>query len=210
MINIIIVEDQTILRDSLATAINLHEDMNVVAKLADASQSLEAVIKHQADLVLMDVCTENGSNGIAATKQIKELPHAPRVIIMTGMSEITFIEQAKKVCADSFIYKNISTNEFMSVIRSTMEGYSTFPQPNSSLVSGTASLTETEMEILRMVCKTKTRKEIAAELYMSEGTVKRHISSILIKTGYDNILRLAVHVVAKGSIIPYFDGGEAR
>lgn len=52
------------------------------------------------------------------------------------------------------------------------------------------------------MCETKTRKEIAQELYLSEGTVKRHISEILAKTGYDNILRLAVHAVASGLIIP--------
>lgn len=52
------------------------------------------------------------------------------------------------------------------------------------------------------MCETKTRKEIAQELYLSEGTVKRHISEILAKTGYDNILRLAAHAVSSGLIIP--------
>ena len=52
------------------------------------------------------------------------------------------------------------------------------------------------------VCETKTRKEIAQELFLSEGTVKRHISEILAKTGYDNILRLAVHAVSSGLIVP--------
>ena len=59
-----------------------------------------------------------------------------------------------------------------------------------------------EVDILRLVCETKTRKEIAQELFLSEGTVKRHISEILAKTGYDNILRLAVHAVSSGLIVP--------
>ena len=54
-------------------------------------------------------------------------------------------------------------------------------------------------------CEAKTRKEIAAELYLSEGTVKRHISEILAKTGYDSILRLAVHAVSQGLIVPKMD-----
>jgi len=71
-----------------------------------------------------------------------------------------------------------------------------------SIFSGAAALTEVEISILRLVCEAKTRKEIAAELYMSEGTVKRRIGEILAKTGYDNILRLAVHAVAEGNIVP--------
>ena len=100
------------------------------------------------------------------------------------------------------MYKNVGTAELIAVIRSTMEGYSTFPRPQSNTLSGAAALTQTEIDILRLVCETKTRKEIAQELYLSEGTVKRHISEILAKTGYDNILRLAVHAVASGLIIP--------
>ena len=111
-------------------------------------------------------------------------------------------EELRAAGVDSFVYKNVGTAELIAVIRSTMEGYSTFPRPQSNALSGAAALTQTEIDILRLVCETKTRKEIAQELYLSEGTVKRHISEILAKTGYDNILRLAVHAVASGLIIP--------
>ena len=90
----------------------------------------------------------------------------------------------------------------LSVIRSTLAGYSTFPAPVDSVFSGASALTEEEIQILRLVCEAKTRREIAAELYLSEGTVKRRIGEILAKTGYGNILRLAVHAVAEGSIVP--------
>ena len=90
--------------------------------------------------------------------------------------------------------------ELLYIVRSTMDGYSTYPHAQDNLFSDAASLSETEINILRLVCETKTRKEIAAELYMSEGTVKRHISEILAKTGYDNVLRLAVHAVSNGLV----------
>ena len=80
--------------------------------------------------------------------------------------------------------------------------YSTFPRAQQSIFSDAAALTDVEVDILRLVCETKTRKEIAQELFLSEGTVKRHISEILAKTGYDNILRLAVHAVSSGLIVP--------
>ena len=199
MIEVLLVEDQAMLRESLACAINAQEDMHVAASLADATEAPERT----ARLVLMDVCTENGSNGIVAVRRIKEADPTVRVVIMTGMPEVTFVEQAKAAGVDSFVYKNVGIGELMAVMRSTASGYQTFPQKTpDSIFSGTASLTDVEIQILRLTCEAKTRKEIAAELYMSEGTVKRRIGEILAKTGYDNILRLAVHAVAEGNIVP--------
>ena len=102
---------------------------------------------------------------------------------------------------DSFVYKNVGTDELLAIIRSTMEGYSTFPLSKQRIIPDGVELTPVEIDILRLVCESKTR-EIAAELYLSEGTVKRRISEILAKTGYDNILRLAVHAVSNGLIVP--------
>lgn len=205
MIKIVIVEDQTMLRKSLSCVIDMQEDMRVVAELADATDALEAVQRFEADLALLDVCTENDSSGIVAARKIKETCPAVKTVIMTGMPEITFVEQSKAANVDSFVYKNVGTDELLSIIRSTFDGYTTFPQAQNSIFSGTAALTDVEVDILRLVCETKSRKEIAAELYMSEGTVKRHISEILAKTGYDNILRLAVSAVAAGCIVPAID-----
>lgn len=203
MIEVLLVEDQAMLRESLACAINAQEDMHVAASLADATEAPERAARFGCGLVLMDVCTENGSNGIVAARRIKETDPTVRVVIMTGMPEVTFVEQAKAAGVDSFVYKNVSIGELMAVMRSTASGYQTFPQKTpDSIFSGTASLTDVEIQILRLTCEAKTRKEIAAELYMSEGTVKRRIGEILAKTGYDNILRLAVHAVAEGNIVP--------
>ena len=199
MITIVIVEDQGILRESLACTLNLQEDMQVECALSDAADALDVVRETNANLALLDVCTENGSSGIA------EACPDTKIVIMTGMPEITFIEQAKLAGADSFVYKNVGTEELLGIIRSTANGYSTFPNATQSIFSDASALNETEISILRLVCEAKTRKEIAAELYLSEGTVKRHISEILAKTGYDSILRLAVHAVSQGLIVPKMD-----
>lgn len=202
MIKVVIVEDQTMLRDSLSFAFASQPDIEVVRALADASFTLQAVEETDANCALLDVCTENDSSGIVAARRIKEAHPEVKVVVMTGMPEITFISQAREAGVDSFVYKNMGTNELMGVVRSTMEGYSTYPHAKQSVFSDAAALTEIEVDILRLVCETKTRKEIAEELYLSEGTVKRHISEILAKTGYDNILRLAVHAVSNGLIVP--------
>ncbi len=207
MISILLVEDQAMLRDSLTCTINMQSDMQVVASLGDASEALATLEKSGATCALLDVCTENDSSGIVAARKIKEAYPEARVIIMTGMPEITFVDQAREAGVDSFVYKNVGTAELLGIIRSTMEGYSTFPLAQQSIFSDAAQLSDTELDILRLVCETKTRKEIASELYLSEGTVKRHISEILAKTGYDNILRLAVHAVSTGLIVPSMTKG---
>lgn len=201
-IGVLIVEDQAMLRESLVSTIDSQPDMHVVASLADAAEAPAFVARGGVDLALMDVCTENDSSGIVAAKRIKRDSPKVRVVIMTGTPDITFVEQARDAGVDSFVYKNVGISELLSVMRSTDSGYSTFPKAPDSVFSGSAALTDEEIQILRLVCEAKSRKEIASELYMSEGTVKRRIGEILAKTGYDNILRLAVHAVAEGSIVP--------
>ena len=198
MIRVLIVEDQAILRESLARSVGDQPDMTVVAAIADASEALDVVLRERPDLILMDVCTEHDSNGIVAAARIKEELPECRVIIMTGMPEITFVDQAREAGVDSFVYKNVGIDELFAVMRSTLAGYCTFPKPPESIFSGTAALDDVELSILRLACEGKS----AAELFMSEGTIKRRISEILSKTGYDNIMRLAVHAVTEGSIVP--------
>ena len=122
--------------------------------------------------------------------------------LMTGMPEVTFVRQAREAGVDSFVYKVVGTGELLDVMRSTMEGRSTWPDAPSGLSGVLAALTDEEMRILQLTCETKTRRQIARELYVSEGTVKRHVTDILAKTGYSSILRLAVDVVKDGYIVP--------
>lgn len=85
MIDMVIAEDQAMLRDSLACAIDMQDDMHVVAAIADAADALSAVEKHNANLALLDVRTENDSSGIVAAAAIKQAHPDVRVVIMTGM-----------------------------------------------------------------------------------------------------------------------------
>ena len=143
MIRLMIVEDQAMLRDSLACTINTQSDMEVVASLGDAVEALEALERSGATCALLDVCTENDSSGIVAARKIKEAHPEVKVVIMTGMPEITFVEQARTAGVDSFVYKNVGTTELLGIIRSTVEGYSTFPLAQQSIFSDAAQLTDT-------------------------------------------------------------------
>ena len=150
VIRVVVVEDQTMLRDSLVAAINRELDMEVVASLADAADVLDLDAGREIDVALLDVCTENNSSGIIAARKLREARPQVKTVIMDA--------------------------------------------PEVEL------LDELELKILYLTCQAKSRREIAAALYMSEGTVKRRISEMLAKTGYDNLLKLAVRAVSSGSI----------
>lgn len=96
--------------------------MTVVAAIADASEALGVALKERPDMILMDVCTEHDSNGIVAAARIKEQLPECRIIIMTGMPEITFVDQAREAGVDSFAYKNVGIDELFAVMRSTLAG----------------------------------------------------------------------------------------
>jgi len=190
------------MRDSLASLINGQVDMRVVGSIGSAADALGICWETTPDLVLMDACTDNNESGIAAAAEIRAQCPAIKIVIMTGMPEITYMDSSKKAGVDSFLYKNVRSEILLATIRSTMEGYGTFPKEAPSVLPGKLSFTDKEIAVLRLVCEAKSRKEIARELAMSEGSVKAVISDILDKTGYDSILKFAVFAVSKGYIKP--------
>jgi len=88
----------------------------------------------------------------------------------------------------------------VSCIKNTIDGYSIYPTSSLPKLPNNAELTPKELEILRLICEAKSRKEIAQELYFSEGTIKAYISTILQKTGYDSISKLAIFALSHGYI----------
>ena len=201
MINIFIVEDQTLLRDALVNIINGQEDMQVVGFTENADNALDLCRKTAPDLALIDVVTQDKTNGIAATAKIRhELPTV-RIVIMTALPEITFVDAAHKAGAHSFVYKDVGSSHLLNVIRNTMEGHGVYPGPGDELFAK-ASFSDAEITLIHLVCMGKNRKEIAQALAMPEGSVKELIAGILNKTGFDNIMHFSVYAVANGFIIP--------
>jgi len=201
MIKILIVEDQTILRESLERVIGEQDDMEVAGSTDDAAKTPELCVKLKPDLVLMDVVTKNNASGITYTAQIRaEFPNI-KIVIMTGFSEITFIDEARKAGAHSYVYKNSGYEHLFYVIRNTMTGNGIYPGPENNFPFD-AQFNERELAVIRLVCKGKSRTEIVNELGMSEAVIKRIISSILEKTEFDNIMKFAIYAVSRGLIVP--------
>jgi DNA-binding NarL/FixJ family response regulator len=200
MINILIVEDQTMLRESLETLINEQSDMKVVGIAEDASKVPDLCRELKPDLVLMDVVTRNEANGITWTAQIrKEFPNI-KVVIMTGFPEITFIEEARKAGAHSFIRKDAGKDHLFYTLHSTMNGIGIYPGPEDRSPFA-EQFTEKEISVIRLVCQGKSRSQIAKELEISESVLKPVITSILDKTGFDSITKFAIYASGRGLIV---------
>jgi len=201
MIQILIVEDQTVLRDSLSHVLDFQDDMKVIGVTNDASKSLQLCHELKPDLVLMDVVTENNANGITFAAQIRsELPDI-KIVIMTAFPDMTFVDEARKAGAHSYFYKKFENEHLAYMIRNTMKGMSVYLCPSDSPPSFN-QLTEREIKVIRLVSLGKSRNEIHKELGISETTLKPIITSILNKTGFDTIMEFVIYAVGKGLIVP--------
>lgn len=205
MYKVLIVDDHESMLDSLSNIIKSINNFIVVGCLKNALYAELYCMKLKPDLVFMDVCTEDGSSGLEATKILREKYPNIKIIVMSGFDEITYSPRAKEAGADAFVYKSKSLEYFVEVAKGVMEGKYFFPEPRKIITPmGEAALTEREMEVLKLMCKHMTNKEIGEELFISEHTVKYHKSNMLSKTGFEKTLDLVFHMVLNGLINPMY------
>ena len=202
MIKILIVDDQKVLLDAFTNYLKKEADFKIVGSITVAEAADLACERFHPDLVLMDICTEGKVSGIYATERIKKRHPEIKVMLMTGFPEMSFIERGKLAGADSFIYKNRSIEEFIKCIRETVAGQGSFleEEQHPGFGEGVCPLTPRELEILRLFCQNKSRKEMADILHISTSTVNYHINNMLTKTGHKNLVSLAIEATGKGYI----------
>ena len=205
MKKILIVEDQMLARKYLCSCIEKSTECEMASALTRADAALQRCGEGHIDLVVMDICTENDSDGLDAAEAIKKYYPRIKIVMVTSMLEGRFLDRARKIGADSFWYKDISPERLIDVINRTMDGESVFPDKTPSVQLGLADsseFTNKEIEVLRFVCDGLEYSEIAERMNISVRTVKYHVSNILSKTGYANKTRLAIAVTNKNFIIP--------
>jgi len=201
MVRIIIVEDQILMRDLLEEHISKQSDMEVAGVTDDASKAPALCVELKPDLILIDIVTKAGCSGLQFAKQIREEMPDIKVIVMTSYPEITFMEEAMKIKAHSYLHKSSGIEHLLYVIRSTIKGAGVYPSPAD--ISPFAQIfSEKELSIINFVCQGTAREEIAQNLGISESMVKQHITSILNKSGFDSISKFAIYAVSQGIIVP--------
>ncbi|MEA4911955.1 MAG: response regulator transcription factor [Oscillospiraceae bacterium] len=205
MTGVFIVDDHESMRETLSRAFSDAGDFMVVGETPSAALALAYCEKLRPDLVLMDVCTEGNASGLAATREIRDKLPEVKVVVMTAFNEISYLPRAKEAGANGFVYKSRSLAFFLETARAVMNGESVFPQAKTiPMPTGEAPLTDREMEILRLLCRHMTNKEIGAELFISENTVKYHKANMLAKTGFDSAVDLAFYMITNGWINPLY------
>lgn len=204
MYNIIIIDSQKLLTDLLSDALSSDGNFNVVATDIDTKNSVSLCEKFKPDLILMDICPENNSNGLVYAKKIKELYPNIKIILMSGVPSSRFINEAKRTKVESFVFKNISKDSLVITIQNTLDGYSMYPSKNvkNNVPNIVANLTNTELKILTSYCRLLDRNKVANELGISLRNLNNRVSSIYEKTGYKDLTKLSIYCVVNGLIFP--------
>jgi DNA-binding NarL/FixJ family response regulator len=207
---VVICDDQAIVRDGLVMLLKLEPDIQIAGTAEEGSSAVELVKREKPDLVLMDLKMPV-LNGIEATRQIKAALPEIKVLVLTTYDDDRWIFDAIQAGASGYLLKDTPREELIKAIRGTVSG-KTYVDPNiagkilgqvsshqtqpTTLV--TAKLTEREVEILRLIAKGLTNIDIAERLYLSEGTVRNHVSSILAKLEVADRTQAAVIAIQHG------------
>lgn len=207
-IDILIVDDHSVVRQGLKMFLGLDPEMNVVGEAANGSQAVEMAKQLKPDVVLMDLMMPI-MDGITATQEIRHKLPDVEVIALTSVLEDASVVGAVRAGAIGYLLKDTQADELCRAIKAAAAGQVQLsPQAAARLVrevrapESPEALTERETDVLRLLATGKANKEIALALHVSETTVKTHVSNILMKLGVSSRTQAALHAVRIGLVSP--------
>lgn len=204
MINVLIVEDQRLMRETLESYIRRAAGFALAGSVERAGRAKSFCMTNACELVLMDVCTENDESGFAATAEIKAVRPDIKVVIVTSMLDFTYLRRAREVGAEGFWYKDATEEELMRVIDAVMHGETVYPDKPPKATVGIATnydFSDAELRVLRPLVEGDSYAEIAKQLNISPETVKTHVSHMLQKTGFKSKTQLVAQIIKKNIIV---------
>jgi len=194
MIRVLLVDDQSLIRQGLKALLELEPDLQVVGEAENGKTAIEMMEKLQPDVVLMDVRMPV-MDGVAATREILQRFVGTNVLVLTTFDDDEYLAAALRYGAMGYLLKDTPSEELAAAIRAVHKGYTQLgpglvkkiiakvpvvaPIPTASLPSGWDDLTPREKEVLQLIAKGASNREIAQALFISEGTVKNHVTNIL-------------------------------
>ncbi|WP_412917591.1 response regulator [Gordonia zhaorongruii] len=205
---IVIADDDPLVRSGLKLLLGGSPEFDVIAEAADGREAIDVHATLRADLLLMDLRMPV-LDGIAATAELKRLPHPPAVIVLTTFDADEYVVRALGAGADGFLLKDTPPGDIVTAMRNVLSGQPALsPSVTAALIkqvvesgddgrsdraaSAVRGLTGRERDVARSLAKGASNAEIAAELYMSVATVKAHISHIFSKLGAANRVQVAI------------------
>jgi len=186
-IRLLLADDQALVRGALAALLDLEPDLTVVAEVGTGDAVVGAVGEHRPDVALLDV-EMPGLDGIEATRALKAVHPEVRVLIVTTFGRPGFLRRALQAGADGFLVKDTPARQLADAVRRVHSGLRVVDPALAadSLVAGESPLTARESDVLRAARDGSAVAAIAGRLFLSEGTVRNHLSSAIGKTGTAN------------------------
>lgn len=198
MIRIVIAEDQGMLLGAMKSLLSMEEDMEVIGLAKNGEEAIEMVTELNPDICIMDIEMPI-KTGLDAAEALRG--SECKIIILTTFARPGYFERARKAGVRGYLLKDSPIEELVNSIRIIMDGRRIYAPELVDFVYEDDSenpLTERESQVLELVAEGKTTKEIAAELYLSAGTVRNYISVILDKLGVGNRIEAIARFKEKG------------
>ncbi|ENQ3107987.1 response regulator transcription factor [Bacillus cereus] len=214
MIRIMIVDDQSLVRDGLAMLLNLRPELEVVGTASDGEEAVQNAKRLQPEIILMDIRMPR-TNGVEGTRLIRErFPHI-KVLMLTTFNDSELIFEALEQGASGYLLKDMATDTIVQAILTVHAGGVVLPQDITAQIvkelkktkdhvaeqcvpEQIGQLTEREIEVLRELGYGLNNKEIAERLFITEGTVKNHVSNIISKLELRDRTQAAIFAVRYG------------
>jgi DNA-binding NarL/FixJ family response regulator len=205
-IKVIIADDNSFIREGMKIILNTYEEFDVLETVNDGKEAVEYCKNHEVDVALLDVRMPN-MNGVEATKLISEETKT-QPLILTTFDDDEFILDAIKNGAKGYLLKNNDPEQIRNAIKSVFNGNTVmqdviFDKIKSNLQDNKESelkfdrtlFTERELDIMALIAKGQSNKEISKTLFISEGTIANYITSILGKTGLEHRTQIAIYYI---------------
>lgn len=209
MINVILIDDQQIIREGLKMLLSLDDDINIVAEGTDGSEALELIEKYNPDVLLMDIRMPI-MNGVEATKLVKENYPNIKILILTTFNDNDYIFDSLKNGANGYLLKDADSDEIIDAIKNVYKGnlliHANIANKLTQVLNNNNNndvsqkevsidlniLTPREKEVANLVAKGFNNKEICSTLFLSEGTIKNYVTRILDKLELKSRTELAI------------------
>ena len=200
---IMIVDDQSVSRQMFELYIDRSPNYEVIYSLDTAMFADTYILKVKPDLIIMDILMQDTSNGLEAAEKIKKINPQIKIIAVTSMPEVSWMEKAKAIGIESFWYKEASEESILNIIERTLAGESIYPEETPVVQLGLAKSTEftpKEIQVLRLLTTGAVNEEIAEKMAISSNTVKTHIQHLMQKTGFKSRTQLAIQARLSGLV----------
>jgi DNA-binding NarL/FixJ family response regulator len=217
-VRVLLVDDDPLVRAGLRMILSSADDLEIVGEAGDGSEAVEAVRAHRPDVVLMDIRMP-GVDGLAATSAVTRLPDPPQVVVLTTFGLDEYVFRALEAGAAGFLLKDTPPRDLVAAVRVVAAGEAMLsPSVTRTLIGHVAGagesgrrataqarlapLTEREREVLVAVGRGLSNAEIGRALFLSEATVKTHVSRLLLKLGCTNRVQVAILAHDAGLLEP--------